>query len=500
MAGKYVLALDIGTSGGRCLAFDINLNQVASASRQWKYFTPDDAPSLARELEPRSFWRTICTLIKATLKSGGIVPDDVAAVAVTCQRQGIALLDSKGRELYIGPNLDLRAVFEGAALDEKMGARIKQTTGHLPSFFFAPAKLLWFQAHRPDLFTNIAHVLTLADWCVGRLTGVQASETTLAGEAGLLDVSRRSWCRPLLKDIGLDSKILPPLAQSGAVIGSVTRQASRLSGLSEGTPVALGGADTQCGVLGLGASGEGQVGIVAGWSAPLQMVTSRPIVTPDGRSWTGCYLPKGKWVLECNPGDVGNAYSWLKGVALGNRRDAFGHMDRLAQDAPVGSQGAIAFIGTGAMDTSRLGLRAGGLLFPVPLTFESVELKHLVRAVLEASAYSIKANLLQLQDIAGLQAKDVRLGGGMTRTRVFVQILADVLGRRVLVSTDYQVSALGSALCAATAIGTYKSLDEASASRRLIVVEPDPLRAAEYQDYYERWLDASKQLESIQSL
>lgn len=157
----------------------------------------------------------------------------------------------------------------------------------------------------------------------------------------------------------------------------------------------------------------------------------------------------------------------------------------------------MAFLGTDVMDTSKLGLKTGGFIFPVPLTFEAVEQKHMVRAVLESSAYAIKANLLQLQETAGLRAKDVRIGGGMTRTHTFAQIVADVLGRQILVSPNYQVSSLGAALCAAVALGDFKSPEEAAASRRLTVVEPDPLKAAEYRDYYEQWLEVSKQLESM---
>jgi autoinducer 2 (AI-2) kinase len=297
--------------------------------------------------------------------------------------------------------------------------------------------------------------------------------------------------------MGLRANALIPLGNAGAIVGRLSKRAAAECGLLEGTTVALAGADTQCGLLGMGTVDENQVGVVVGWSAPLQMVTSKPIISPDGRSWTGCHLPTDRWVLECNPGDVGNAYSWLKDITANSDRDDFAAMDRLAQGTPVGSDGALAFLGSSLMDTNRLGLRTGGLLFPVPLTFDAVGRGHLIRAVLEASAYAIKANLLQLEEIASVDARQIAVGGGMTRSQTFLQILADVLGREVLVSSEHQVSALGAALCASIAIGHFGSFEEAASHRDLRAMGPDRLRAAEYLDHYERWLEVSSTLEEL---
>ena len=494
MAGRYIIALDAGTSGARCLAFDMEGNRLVGSAREWDYYTPQDAPSLAREFDPKAFWFIICQLIIETLSSGGILPKQIAAVAVTSQRQGLVFLDKDGQELYAGPNLDLRAVFEGAAIDEEMGKRIKGITGHLPSFFFALAKLRWFQLHRPKTYARIASVLTMADWIVWKLTGVLASETTLAGEAGLLDVRRRRWCKGLLENMGLDANVLVPLAEAGNIAGRLDKRATHECGLIEGTPVVLAGADTQCSLLGLGVVKEGQIGVVAGWSAPLQMVTSRPIVSGGGKTWTGCHLLGDRWVLECSPGDAGNAYAWLKGIVMDHQEDAFLAMDSLAQEVSPGSDGAMAFLGPSVMDMSNLGLRAGGIIFPVPLTFDPVTRGHLVRASLEACAYAIRANYQQLEDISGFKAEDIRVGGGMTRSRTFVRILADVLGRKILVSPEPQVSAVGAALCAAKALGHYESLGETASSRPLTPVEPDPLHVADYQEHYQRWTEVSKGL------
>ena len=497
MADGYILVLDAGTSIARCFVFDGKGVIVGSAIREWSYLDEPDAPMLARAFDPRGLWPGFCELIKTAMKDAEASPGQVAAATATCQRQSVVFLDDAGQEIYAGPNLDLRAVFEGGAIDDRLKDRVYGTTGHLPSFLLAPAKLRWFEVNRPDAYDRIASVLTLADWLVWRLTGVLASERTLAGEAGLLDITSGQWCSDLLNEIGVLSDPVA-VVEAGTLAGRLSADASVDTGLREGVPVAVAGADTQCGLLGMGLAQEGQLGIVAGWSAPLQMVTSRPVLSPELKTWAGGFLESGKWVLESNPGDLGNSYRWLAGMLYGGE-DAFDEMGALADAVPVGSDGSVALLGHGRMDAANLGMRYGGFMFPVPVTFSDLGRGHLVRASLEAIAYAVRANLEQIEELAGCQARDVTFGGGMTLTPTFAKILTDVLGERLRVSPTAQVGALGAYLCARTALGEYSSLKEAASSVRPLLRdrEPDPVDSAEYQDLYQRWNQLSAEFEEL---
>ena len=498
MAGKYLLVLDVGTSSVRCVIFDVKGDLVAASSKTWSYRTVSDISPLAREFEPDALWETLCQLIGNVLRHKALPPRDLAAISVTSQRQGVVFLDKDGKELYAGPNLDLRAVAEGVTIDDELGSRVYEVTGHLPSFFFAPAKLRWFQLHQPKTYSRIFRVLTLADWVIWKMTGAIVSEVTLAGEAGLLDIKHRVWCDELMKEIGLSTFQEIPLGQAGGVVGPLTSYAASQLGLLEDTPVVLAGADTQCGLLGMGVFREGQVGIVAGWSAPLQMITMYPILSDEWKTWMGCYLLPDRWILESNAGDIGNTYQWITSLLFGSQRDGFSKMESLIEEVPPGSEGALAALGPSIMDMGRLGMRQGGVTFPVPLTFSPIERGHVARSALESFAYAIKGNLHQLEKVSGREAESISLGGGMTQSRAFVKILADVLGREVQVSPIPQVSAQGTALCAATGAGFYSSLEEAASTRRLKIVEPDPVSTIEYQDYYQRWLNLSNVLGELE--
>jgi len=499
VADRYVAVLDAGTTCPRCFLYDHTGNVAVERSGEWRYRPVPDSSPFAREYELDGVWTDFADLIEQCLRSTGARPGDVAAITATSQRQGVVFLDDDGCELYGGPNFDLRAVFEGAAIDEEMGDRVYRATGHTPSMLFAPARLRWFRAHQPDTYDRIASVLTLANWLVWRLTGEVASERTLAGEAGLLDIHEREWCTELIEEMGLRGNSHVPLLQTGEVAGRITDQVARQTGLRAGVPVVVAGADTQCGLLGMGVTAEHQVGVVAGWSVPLQMVTAAPVISPCRKTWAGTSaLPDG-WVLESSLGDAGNSYRWLADTLFENETEPFQRMDTLVDEVPAGSDGTLVFLGPSRMDAGSLGLRQGGLLFPVPVTFRETGRGHLVRAALESICYAVRANLEQIEVLAKVPAADIALGGGMTRTRSFARIAVDVLGRPARVSRTPHVSALGAYLCAAVALGEFSSLGQASRSvrDRHTVLQPDPVMALEYESHYRRWLDIAGRLEAV---
>ena len=500
MANGYVLVLDGGTTGPRCFVFDGRGQAVGSCHLPWRYATEEDVSSLTRSFDLPALWHDFCKVIRCALKEARTAPSQIAAVAVTTQRQSVVFLDKTGTELYAGPNTDLRAVFEGAAIDEERGDSVYEMTGHLPSFLFAPAKMRWFRINRPDVYGRIATALSLGDWVVWRLTGTLVSTPTLAGEAGLLDIHRRRMCVDLLDQIGLQITDVP-LVEAGTMVGAIGSEVASQTGLAMDTPVAAAGADTQCALLGIGVAGEHQVGIVAGWSVPLQMVTTRPALSPDARTWAGCFLSRDKWVLESGAGDAGGSYRWLVDLVCGEGEDRFNRADELARQIPVGSEDCLAYLGPSRMGMTKLGMRRGGFLFPVPLTFGEMGRGQMLRASLEAIAYAIKSNLEQIEALAGAPAASLALGGGMTRTRTFVRVLTDVIGRQLEVAATPQASApsaQGAYLCARTALGDFQSLEEAAQGirPRLQSLVPDPLDSVQYQELYQQWLRTSEGLQA----
>ncbi|HUV53055.1 MAG TPA: FGGY-family carbohydrate kinase [Dehalococcoidia bacterium] len=502
MSYRCVLAVDAGSSGCRCVIVDLDGKLVSIASQKWSYDMPAEVAPMGKQFDAQIFWGIICRLISESINKVGLASSDIIAVSTTSQRQGVVFLDRDGQELYAGPNTDIRGIVEGFAIDGEYGSEVYRITGHTPSLIFVPARLRWFKTNHPEIYERIATVLPISDWIIYRLCGERVGEISCVSEAGLVDINELRGSRKLAEMLQFPEGVCPPLEAAGTRVGAVTLKVAERTGLAAGTPVVLGGSDTQCGLLGMGVREEGEVGIVAGWSAAIQMVTSQPIIDSKGRMWSGCHVIPGKWILESNGGESGGAYCWLKKLLFGDSDEpakTYALMDSLAQDVPAGAGGVLAFIGPSVMDMSRLKVSLGGFIFPVTPSVTSVGKEHLVRGALENLCFAFKGNCAQLEEVSQLEVKKVTIGGGLAQSHCLVQILADALGRSVVSFEMPEVTAWGAAMCAAVGSGTYADLEQAAKAMkpRSRIVEPNLENSQIYTQFYEKWLSTSKLLDDL---
>jgi autoinducer 2 (AI-2) kinase len=443
-------------------------------------------------------WADVCDLIGECLKTAGVRPEDVMAVAATSQRGGMVFLDRKGGELYGGPNQDVRAFFEGMEIDDQRGEGIYSVTGRLPSFLFAPARLKWFQVHQPKIFEKIDAVLPINDWLTFRMSGQVRCARSALGEIGLLNIAVGEKDPLIMKglDIGLD--VVPALGHAGQQVGEVTAAASGDTGLREGTPVVLGGPDTQCGLLGMGVVETEQLGILAGWSGPLQLVTSQAIFDCEGRTWTGRHVVAQRWVLESSTTEAGRSLEWFATV-LGTDYNEIDIEGTLEKPDYLGQDQAVAYLGPRIMHAKKLGLQQGGFMFPVPVGQMGITREGLLRGALENLVFAIKGNALQLAEVSGIEPSIVCLGGGVTNIRAFPQLAADTLDTAIRVPEIKDPSPLGAAMCAATGVGVYGSLAEAAVEMKAPdrSIEPDKSSASVMEERFERWLSLYRGLEGL---
>ncbi|MEX2557973.1 MAG: FGGY-family carbohydrate kinase [Actinomycetota bacterium] len=490
---SLILALDIGTSGGRAVIADTSGRRVGAATRAWKYRI--DANGF-QELDTDLVWAALASASREAVRTSLARPDAIAAVAVTSQRTGVVFLDAKGEVLSAGPNSDARGVREGIALERSHGELVYRLAGRLPVFLYLPARLAWFRNNAPALADRIAKALSFSDWATWRLTGgaVTATEPTQAAEMLAYDVTRGSWSDALCDALSTPRKILPDLQRHATTVGSITEAAAREFGLHAGTPVVPAGGDTQCAALGLGATEPGTVAIVAGTTMPVTLVVDSPIIDNERRLWTSPHAVPGRYLLEAHCGEAGPALDWYLNL-LGHPG---GHLwlDEAAASAEPGA-GGVTSIDTGP---TRMGdypmMRTGGLLFPIPLMALGRQPADVARAVLEGIAYGARHGMEWLAEV-GVPATEVVLCGGVARSQTFGRILASVLGRPIRRAREAQASGLGGCIVGAAAAGAFGSIAEAAGVMhdRGDVVQPEPEWTAIYEGMYATWVEQRARFE-----
>ena len=499
MGGENLMAIDVGTGSVRCAVFDTSGNLVSFAIEPWDYESPPETFGLGKEFDCGELWKRITRLVREATKRGKISGENILGVSSTSQREGIVLLDGEGKELYGGPNIDVRGILVDSKVREVLTPEVQRITGHWPPSMFAPARLIWFRENKPEVYEKTAHLLMINDWVLYKLSGVYASEPTNAAESLLYDIRKMEWSEEIIERLQIPREILPEVHPAGTVVGEVTREASSATGLREGTPVITGGADTQCALLATGALDEGYICTIGGTTTPVQMVLSKPVIDAERRIWTGCHLVSDRWVIEGNCGIMGKVLEWFKNSiadaeaeeAVERGVDPYDVLSGWAAGAPPGAGGIRAFMGPQIMDFSKeLSVPPSVIVFPsLMLNPEALSKRNMIRSILENMAFAVRANSEQIVEVSGVKFNVMRVTGGLSRSRTLLKILADTLGLPVETPKVKEGTSLGCAMCVAVGLGVYESFHEAAESMIAWdeTIEPDDEVHQQYEAYYSEW-------------
>jgi len=493
---SFVLALDFGHGGGRVLFLDIEDGSVYSGYQRWPGFVCA-ADSYGREFDPDEFFRIFTGLVRRTMSRHAIQPSDVVGISAASMRHSYVFLDRGGIELYAGPNTDARGLFYQDLIEEEVELDLYSLTGQWPPLIYMPARLLWFQGEDPERFERISTAMSTADWLLYRLTGEIATEPSLASSTMLLNVESGQWMPEVLDALGLNGIELPAVGRSGERMGVLGRDAARLTNLLPGTPVFVGGADTQLGLLACLATQPGDAAVVAGTSTPVMQVVSEPVMGRKQRLWVSRHVLSNRWVLESNAQIGGLVYEWLmnslRELLERSAGETYELMESLASDVAPGCDGMSASLGPEVFNVEGLAIvRPAGITFPQPahpMNSAPAGFGHLVRAVLENIACAVVANLEQVEQASGMAGHQLRVTGGLSRSRLWLDSLAGISGKELLVPAMREGTAVGCAICAAVGAGAYESLEEGA---QVVVesagtIEPNPNLRDAYGNCYRRW-------------
>jgi xylulokinase len=456
-----LVGLDVGTTGLKALAISPGGEVVASAEEEYPLSTPE--PGWA-EQEPETWWRAAESAL--TRLSVG----EVAGIGLSGQMHGLVVLDSEERVLR--PAIlwnDQRSATECAEIEERLGLeRLIQLTGNRALTGFTAPKLLWLRNHEPEVFERVAYVLLPKDYVRLRLTGERASDVADASGTLLFDVGSRRWSDEVVDELGLSSGILPRVLESPDVSGET----------GDGVPVAGGAGDQAAGALGVGIDRPGPLSIVIGTSGVVFAALPAFAADREARVHAFCHAVPEGWHAMGVMLSAAGSLRWLRDLVAPGR--AFSALTPEAERWGPGAEGLVFLPYLAGERTPHADPRARG-------AFVGLSLRHdrgaLVRAVLEGVAYGLRDSLELLRAL-GVQPQSARVSGGGARSRLWLQIVASVLGLPLERTAVEEGAAYGAALLGGVSAGVFASVHEAVRECVHVrdVVEPDPA----WQDFYAR--------------
>ncbi len=449
---RYLLGVDAGQTTVKAVLHDERMRPIATGKRS----SPVDK-RVARHAERSqdALWAAAAEAIGDAVRHSGIDPGDIAGVAVTGHGDGLHLVDVDGAP--VGPAItavDSRAYREAQEIldDPVRSDTVLELSGQQPTAGGAGALLLWHVRNRPALVEQAHALLFCKDVIRLRLTGVIATDFSDA-TASFLDTSTATWSDEVLAAYGLSGleRLLPELRRSADSAGTVTREAARRTGLKQGTPVLVGMHDVQAASIGMGALVPGRLAMVAGSFSTNGVTTlqtdvdprwqSRLSITPDLRiamSTSPTASPPLEWMLQ------------LLGAADDTGRDAL-----LAEAAALDPQSPVPLV-LPYFYASPLGADASAALTGIRGWHTR---GHVMRGLLEGVALMHYWHTNALAEKFRWESP-ILLGGGLSRSPLYVQLVANALRTPIQVVHNDEAGAFGAAALAGVAQGIFESIEE----------------------------------------
>jgi L-xylulokinase len=473
---EYLMGIDNGGTVSKAAIFTLDGKEVAVAARKTETLTPQ--PGYA-ERDMENAWQATTEAISEAIKKSGISADDIAAIACAGHGNGIYLIDADGKPV------------RGAIMSHDGRAR---------EYI---ALLAWLRDNEPDSIKKTKWVLMCKDYIRYRLTGEVYAELTDMSGTSLMNVGTGEYDQDVLKAFGISEfqELLPPLKLTADICGQITKEAAELTGLKEGTPVAGGMFDIDACGLASGIVNESQLCMVAGTWGNNQYISDKPVVDEDV-FMTSCYSIPGYYLmLEGSATSASNLEWFVTQFFEAERQLAMKKGESVYElcNELVGS------VKPEDSNITFLPFLYGSNVSPdAKSCFMGITgwhgRAHVLRAIYEGVVFGHMTHVERILKFRDMP-ETIRLTGGAAQSEEWIQIFADIFQTPVEIPDGTELGALGAAIAASVAVGSYSSYEDAIKAMVKFsrIQQPDKSKKDIYQAKYERYKKILAALEPIWS-
>ncbi len=475
------LGLDIGTGGCKAVVFTRNGKELASAFREYPVLHPK--PGWA-ELNPEEVINKCYEVISEV---NAKISDPVVSMSISSQGEAFTPIDADGSVLGNAMvSSDSRARDIATKWSVTFGInKIYQITGHTPHPLFSLFKILWIKENQPDIWNNTRYFLCFEDLLHFRMGLEPHISWSMAGRTMLFDVISHRWNKEILNASGIDENKLATPAASGEKIGYIANGEGKRLGFSNPVMVVAGGHDQTCAALGAGVVEPGMCMYATGTVECFCPILEKPAFSAELQRNNLCcydYTIKGKYTSVAYSLTGGNILRWFRdelgqSEAIKASESAQNPYTLLLDEMPREPTDLLVLPYFTSTGTPYFDTRAKGAIIGLQLTTTKGEI---IKALLEGVALEMKLNLLMMERSGMKIATFVATGGG-SRNRIWSQLKADVLNKKIIVPDVNETGCYGAALLACSAfehIPVKELLDQSRTENEIF--SPDPVNAKFY--------------------
>ncbi len=469
---KYLLGTDIGTSGTKTILTDLSGNVISQDLQEYDVLTPRP---LYAEQWPDVWLDATKTSIRNVVKKSGISPEAIKGIAISGLYGGSGIpLDEEMKP--VRPCMiwmDGRAKAETKWALETIGEeKLKRITHNGANPYYGFTKILWMKNNEPENWKKTKMFLPPNNYVIYNFTGEIAIDYSSAGNiGGIFDMNERCWSEELLDEMGIPKTMMPErIIESTDIVGGLTEEAALELGLQAGMPVIAAGIDCGAANIGLGVLEPGIYAAAIGTSMCAALISDKPVEGQGLIIWPYLYKPKELSYYFAGGATSGAIVKWFRNTLCefeleaekNGGPNAYDVLNEQAEKIKPGSEGIVVlpyFMGERSpiWDSD-----AKGTIVGLSLSHTKA---HLYRAFLEAVAYSLR----NAMEATGESLGDyIMIAGGVTKSKLWKQIFADVTGYPVVCPKgdveanmgDVMLAGIGTGLLSFEEVKTWQVLDE----------------------------------------
>ncbi|MCX8129611.1 MAG: gluconokinase [Clostridia bacterium] len=492
--GEGYIGVDIGTSSIRAALFDIDGYQKYISSRECTVLSKENG--LAELDAAVLFYQTI-TVIKDCTDFAGANNVSVNGIGLSCQMHSLLTVDKSGEPLTaVMIWADARAVKEAASIKENFDSiELYRITGcRLQHPMYPASKIIWIKNNCPDVFSKTYKFITIKEYIIFRLFGEYIVDYTLAGCQGYFNIHSFEWDGFILGDIlGIGKDRLSEPAECTFCLKGMNAEYARAMGLSADTPVVIGSGDGIMANLGSGVVNDSAFSSTIGTSGALRTSVNKPLLAAEQQTWCYPFL-KNTWVAGGAINNGGIVLKWIRDEfekqfideAHGSNVSIYKLFDRYASEIAAGSNGLFFLPYLAGERSPDWNPEVRGTMYGLSLIHGR---KHIVRAAMEGVLYRLFSIYEILSDMNRTASKIIA-SGGYAKSKVWLQMQADIFNKEILVAPVTEASALGAAYLAMVAVGAANGFDNMLPSMKpRSIITPDAETHKFYTHAYKRAME-----------
>jgi len=450
MNKDLLLAIDVGTGSARAALVTETGKILAFAAREYDQIVPHFGWS---QQSPRTWWQGVVFSIRRVVAEVAHGADRIAGIAACGQMHATVLIDGAGElaleEVPLWNDKRTRELVN-RFLQENDADALFPITANPPTVAWPAFKLAWIKQNEPKAYEAARTFLTPKDYINFKLTGERRTDFCEASCSYMFDIRNRAWSSNILGLLGLDPDKLPLLSLASELLGGVTKEASQITGLRAGTPVAVGAGDFPMALLGSGVTRSGMGCDITGTSTLITLLAEEPALDPI-ISNLQCVL--GGWAAFTIVDAGGDAMRWARSV-FHDRPYSYNEIVSLAESAPAGSE-QLLFLPY--LNGERLARKSNSRAQIFGLT-SGHSAAHLHRAVMEGVAFAARRNIEVMKSRGNRFDRMIAAGGG-AKSRLWLEIKASIYNCPILIPSEPECGVLGCAMIAGFAAGLFSNLE-----------------------------------------